>query len=474
VPRDTTSPEPATEEAALFETDRTLPNGPVDAAPVDTAPVDTAPVDTAPVDTAPVDRAVAGRAAAASGGAVTGDEDGSVTRPRYRTPLAGKTPTAGPAAFRMTAGDELEMRLARMAFWKGAYARRGVNLGRHFHPEPLVVTDLDLLAIDVTSGLGLAKTIGEAKSGTGKSAPKPLDRAIWIAGLKPLVGATGGILVTASPASARVRDTAATLGVTSLTVDDLQRWETTHLPAALHDVGSHGPGAFAADHTARAMAKGEPSLERVYWFLKSEVWFLDPWQSTKRLIGAVGELRRHWTPDVDDGQAAALRWMYAESLSILTLQLVALVGIYQTSNLQGWPAQVKDRLAEGAIPAGNQHALANAFDKYLAHILGELNAPSTVQVEAMGAFHPIPPDWADALIELLTRLESFNGLREFPRLTDLVLTERIVRRRHVHPDALAAASSRDPEEFARLRRQIAAFLRGCLDLPEAIDKALTT
>jgi hypothetical protein len=360
-----------------------------------------------------------------------------------------------------------------MHYWRGAYTRRGVSLERHFHPEPLAVTDLDLLAIDITSQLTLTRTIGEAKSGTGKNAPKPLDRAIWIAGLKQLVGATSGVLVTATRSSPRVRDTARSLGVTSLTVNELERWEGTHLPPALVDVGSQGPGAFASDTTARQMVKGEPSLERVYWFLKSEVWFLDSWQATKRLLGGLGELRRYWVPDIDDGQAVALRWMYAEAISILTLHLVGLVGVYQASDLREWPVQVKDRLAEGAVPAHNQRALADAFDKYLAHVLGELKAPSTMQVETMGAFHPNPPEWAEALIELLSRLESFHGLHELPRQTDLIITERLVRRRHESAEALAALSARDPEEFARVRRQIAAFIRGCVDLPAAVDKAMT-
>ncbi len=292
-------------------------------------------------------------------------------------------------------------------------------------------------------------------------------------GLKQLVGARSGVLVTASKPSVRIRETVSSLGVTAFSIDELDRWEATHLPKALADVGSHGPGAFNADKVARTIAKGEPSLERIYWFLRSEVWFLDSWQATKRIIGALAELHKYWTPKIDDGQAAALRWMFAEALSILTLHLVALVGIYQTSDIRNWPELVRDRLAAGAIPTRNQLALADAFDKYLAHLLGELKAPSTVQIEAMGAFHPAPPDWADALIELLSRLETFPGLRDVPRQTDLVISERLVRRRHADAGVLAAVTTRDPEEFARVRRQIAAFLRGCVELPDAVDKALT-
>lgn len=371
-------------------------------------------------------------------------------------------------------GDELEIRLARMQFFKGAYTRRGINLERHFYPEPLLVTDLDLLSFDITARLTLSKTIGEAKSGTGKNAPKPLDRAIWIAGLKQLVEADGAIVITALSPSARVRDTVRSLGVTAMTVDDLDRWEATHLTNEREDVGAHGPGAFNSDTLTRTSVKGEPRLERIYWFLRSEVWFLDAWQATKRLIGALGELRRYWTPEIDDDQTAALRWMYAETLSVLTLQLVALVGRYQAADHRDWPALASDRLAEGAIPTNNHRSLADAFDKYLALILGELKAPATMGVEVIGAFHPTPPEWANNLVELIARLEAFEGLRALPRHTDLVITERLVRRRHESKEVLAAVSRRDPEEFARMRRQITAFLRGAVDLPEPVDRALIT
>ncbi|MFV1992163.1 MAG: DNA-binding response regulator, partial [Acidimicrobiales bacterium] len=70
--------------------------------------------------------------------------------------------------------------MAQLWFWEGHYARRGIDLRRHYHPEPLIVTDLDLLAYDFSSMLRRSKTIGEVKSGKSKNAPKPLDRIIWL------------------------------------------------------------------------------------------------------------------------------------------------------------------------------------------------------------------------------------------------------------------------------------------------------
>lgn len=375
---------------------------------------------------------------------------------------------------RLTPGDELEIRLARMQFFQGAYTRRGINLERHFYPEPLLVTDLDLLSFDVSANLTLTKTIGEAKSGTGKSAPKPLDRAIWMAGLMQLIKADRGIVVTAQRPSTRVRHTARTLGVTAMSVDELDRWESGNLLEDLHDVGAHGRLAFEADALTRKSVKGEPKLERIYWFLRSEVWFLDAWQATKRVIGALDELRLHWAPEINDGLASALRWLYAEALSVLTLHLVVLAGMYRVSDSREWSALVNDRLAEGAIPTHNQRALADAFDTYLARVAGELKAPATMKVEIMGAFHPTPPEWTEGLIELLIRLESSAGLADLPRNTDLVVTERLVRRRHESVRALQSVTTRDPEDFARMRRQVAAFLRGAVKLPDVVHKALTS
>lgn len=409
------------------------------------------------------------------------EEVASAATPERPNRAAGELPGANtPAATKtrstraLDPGDELEIRLARMQYFRGAYTRRGINLERHFYPEPLLVTDLDLLSFDVTARLTLSKTIGEAKSGTGRNAPKPLDRAIWIAGLKQLVAADGAIVVTAQRPSDRVRDTVRSLGVTAMSVDDLEQWEGTHLTKELEDVGAQGPGAFSADVLTRKVVKGEPRLERIYWFLRSEVWFLDTWQAAKRLIGGLGELRQYWAPRINDQSAAAIRWLYAEALSILTLQLVALVGRYQASDRLNWSGVAGDRLAEGAIPTNNQRALADAFDQFLAHVLGELKAPATMSVETMGTFHPTPPEWAGEFVQLIARLETSAGLAELPRHTDLVVSERIVRRRREAPDALSAVSSRDPEEFARMRRQIAAFLRGAVELPADVDKALVT
>jgi hypothetical protein len=373
----------------------------------------------------------------------------------------------------MTGGDELEMRLARMTFWQGSFARSGVDLQRHYLPDPLLITDLDLLAYSFTPQLVRMKLIGEAKSGTGRSAPKPLDRVIWLAGLQRLVDADQAILISSLNPSVRVRDLGRSVNVTALSTADLQGWEQRHLTGDMEDCGSQGPSMWEAAKAAHVACKGEPSLERAYWALRSELWFLNPWQAAKRVIGILDEATRWWTPKLDDAQQAALRWICAESLSILGLQLTTLVGIIRSSSPADWRREAPEKLAEGLVPAPNMRALSDAFDKYLVRALTIAKADQVLKVESMGAFIPQPPAWTSQFVELLERLDSSPGVVDLPRHLDLVIYERLVRRRHVDPNLLAWVGP-DPAEGHKMRAWIAAFLRSVTVMPEAIQKALAS
>jgi hypothetical protein len=211
----------------------------------------------------------------------------------------------------------------------------------------------------------------------------------------------------------------------------------------------------------------------VYWFLRSEVWFLDEWQATKRLIGALDRLHPWWTPNLDDGDAAALRWLYAEAVSVLVLNVVALTGRSWAIASSDWTSVVADRLSEGAMPAHHMRALADSFDRFLGRALKEAKASNTLLVESMDAFRPSPPDWAQPLIELIERLSTSRCLIDLPRHTDLLMHERLVKRRHASPEALETVSRASEESLARDRRQVAAFLRACVTVPDVVSKAPT-
>ena len=141
-------------------------------------------------------------------------------------------------------GDEMEMRVARLWFWEGYFSRSGINLKRYYHPEPLLVTDIDLFAYDFGPSLQVNRTIGEVKTGTGRSAPKPLDRIIWLRGLKQLVGADHAELVSSNAPSSRARGLARSIGVSAQSQADIERREKLADVASVAEAGSHGARAF--------------------------------------------------------------------------------------------------------------------------------------------------------------------------------------------------------------------------------------
>ncbi len=302
-----------------------------------------------------------------------------------------------------------------------------------------------------------------------------MDRCLWLAGVARLVNADVAEFVSALSVSRKVREIASRLGVRPMTMADLAQREAAVLIADVEDVGSHGPTAtFRAKFAARH-AKNDRQWERAFWFVRCEVWFLDPWHAVKRTIGLLDSLANWWTPDIDDDDQALLRWLYAEALGVFALNATLLAGHRLTSDKSEWRSWARDRLTEGAVPMHQMRVFAEAADRYLAGLLGKLGARPEVQVEAMGFLVPTPPAWIDAFLELVERLAGDPVVAaQLPRHVDLVVHERLVHRRHVAPAVLRRVDGEHSQSLDGFRRQLTAFLRGNARLPEAVDKALST
>lgn len=369
-------------------------------------------------------------------------------------------------------GQTLEARVAQLWFWEGFYSRSAVDLTRHFDPDPLTVTDLDLLAFDLNPQLSRSKYIGEVKSGTGKNSPKALDRLIWLRGLRELVGAESGELTIATPPSDRVRETARTLGLTAQSIADFERREHDTV-AGLADCGAHGLTALQLKLRARDICRQDPELERAYGFLRHGVWFLEAFTAIKQIIEILRRMKRRWDPRLQDDEAQALRWIIAESASVLALNIVTVAGLSLTLERKHFSQLVSERLAEGMIPMPQMHRISQDIDKYVHGILSAAKVPADIRTQAIGAFLPQPPEWAEPLAEIAWRI-SRDALpaRTLPRQIDLLLGERITRHREV-PEHAARRIGLERRDTARLRNIIAAFLRGCDASPSLLDDALT-
>lgn len=369
-------------------------------------------------------------------------------------------------------GLAAEVRVAQAWFWDGYYVRSGIDLQHRFGDEVSTVTDLDILGYSFDPSLIHHKRIGEVKAGTAKNTPRPLDRALWMRGLLKLASAEGGEVTTAFKPSGNVRDVCRKLGITVQTFDDLAARENRLRIKHVEDMGSHGPTIALMRREVQRFVKSDPVLERGYWFLISEVWFLEPFDALKRTLGLIGGLSSRWPADNHHDALKAARWFFAEAVSIATLNLAVIAGEANTMDSNTFRQTASARLASGDIPFHAMRALSEHVDTYLGKILAQLNAPNDLRMSAIGGLMPLPPDYTQPLLELISRLAAeAHVTAQLPRQMDAIVFERLTRRRELTPSIRARLQLTEASE--RLIRLIAAFFRGQLGLPAVVDRVLT-
>jgi len=385
-------------------------------------------------------------------------------------PRVTKTPSTSSG---LLPGDELEARIGQLWFWEGFFVRRGINLQRYYYPQPLQVTDLDLLAFEFGPTLQRRKFIGEAKSGTGKSAAAPLDRIVWLRGLMELTRADGAELTMASTIPLNTRDMAASLGIVAQSTQDLERREHQAHVRDVNDLGSHGPMAVTDLKKVHLYCKNDPELERAFWFLRTEAWLLDPWLTIKRTMTVLEYMAKRWVPGITEDESFAIRWLLCEGVCVMALNTITVARNAIILDGPLYTEHVSEHLAEGLAPVGVMTRVADTVDKFIIGVLSQIQAPPSLQVDALGAFLPTPPRYSEPFIELTQRLA--NGVvyaRQVPRFLDLVLFERVVRQRDVPPLVFRRLGLPSATGVARAARLIVSFLRGQANLPEMIGDAL--
>jgi hypothetical protein len=370
-------------------------------------------------------------------------------------------------------GIRAEVRVAQAWFWDGYYVRRGIDLQHRFGSEVSLVTDLDVLGFSFESSLKHHKYIGEVKTGRSGNTPRPLDRALWMRGLRELIGAESGEVTTAFTTSIAVRDACKRLGATVQHLDDLAARETRLQIAQFNDIGSQGDTIASLRKEVQSFVKADRMLERAYWFLVSEVWFLEPFDALKRTLGLIRELGKVWPPETHQEAIQAARWFFAEAISIATLNLAIVTGDALTMDARTFQETAMAQLASGDLPSYAIRNISDRIDEYVSKLLTSLDAPAEFRISAMGAFLPLPPEYSEPLLELVSRLAAESvATARLPRQLDAVLFERLVRRRNLSHQLVRRLGLTPGAE--RLIRLLAAFLRGQFMLPGPVDKVLTT
>lgn len=374
----------------------------------------------------------------------------------------------------VTKGDQYELRLARLLFFEGAFVKRAIDLNMSFG-EGLTVTDLDILAITFSEDFRVFEAIGESKTAQGRKGPKLVDRLLWLVGLRDLVAADAAFVATAKSASDRVRGLARRLGVEVFDEEDVSNRENIVGIDEQSPWGPFDPVLLEQQRDVYDAVKGDADLKRIYWFVRSEFWLLDAASGIKRAFGALRLLDRAWKSRPDEMRARALGWLARQVEINLTVGLVRLAGqTYREAPARSSQQLLRDLAAGPDISFEALTRISGQVDRFVTSLLHELKAEPGQHANALGAFHPTPPKYAESLIEVVERLAAEpKASTHLPRYVDWKGAEADLGARL---GVLPGVTESLEEDCGRLLRLIRAFVFGQLKIdadllaaPEALS-----
>jgi hypothetical protein len=364
-----------------------------------------------------------------------------------------------------TKGSLLEARVARLVHAEGAFVRRGVDLTASFR-ERFQVTDLDVLAFSFDRTLQARITNGECKTTEARSAPSSGDRLLWLVGVGRLVGADASFLATTKNASDNTRALAARLGLEIVEPRDLERREELVGLKATSPYGVHSPDVYAIAEAVAKTIKGDEGLRRVQAFVRSDLWLLPPVAALKRAIGACRML--NYSDALPEPERLAVAWLASQAIIGISLALTRIAASAYRQPEDVFERYLHERLAEGAASFAAMRDMSKTVDKYILGVLSELEVDPARATQAIGAFEPKPPTYADPLVELVQRLAlaapaavDVARLAEYQLLAALDTTVL-----DAPPPAV------DPATTGRLLRLIATFLERQAELPASLVEPL--
>lgn len=331
--------------------------------------------------------------------------------------------TAGEAA-----GAELERRVARLEFAGGALARLRVPVYVDAEAGRDVLTDLDVLAIDVDNRLRISRSTLECKSGKGQSGEG--DRLLWLTGLQKLLGVDRAVLVRQT-ITRRGRALAARLETQILDVPTLASREAAN--AWVPDRFAHvdGPACTAAETRTDTQVK---ALGHISGELISYLRYKSLLEPSHRTLSALAALRTQ----VERG--GVLPYPTSMMLAAHALQSLVLAAISDASRLDTMAVAEIRRRIELALTVGtpdDDHMLTvlGGADVIVSRVVEAIHRSYTeagadrhqISVPSLREVVAQSPDWVDRYLELVQRLRA-NPLiaRDLPQTVELACFDALL------------------------------------------------
>jgi hypothetical protein len=365
---------------------------------------------------------------ASSGSAKGGRRDQGTGKRTSRRDTRQVTRAKAAAQSDDTAGAELERRVARLEFAEGALARLRVPVRVSGDPGRSVLTDLDVVALDVDKRLRVSRSILECKSGKGQAGEA--DRLLWLSGLRDFVGAERGVLVR-PVVTRRGRTVATELRLEVLDIALLKTREHAH--AWLPDRFGHIDGeacTYAEDRTDTQLKGLGHITGDLIAFLRYDALLAQ----SHRCLSALDTLRRQ----VDSG--GILPEPTATVVAGHSLMALVLAAIQDAAQLDAIPVDQLRRRTELALTVGSpddDHLLvvlgrADEVMKIMtdrvhdAYAEGGANRQH-VEIASLQKLVGEPPGWVGRYLDLVEAFRSNPAVAsELPQTVELACFEGLV------------------------------------------------
>lgn len=361
------------------------------------------------------------RSQAASGGSRSASSSQSRTSGRSRKQPPSRKNTSGD-------GADLERRVGRVEFADGALVRLRAPIRVDAESGRDVLTDIDVLAIDVDGRLRVSRSILECKSGAGQA--KEPDRLLWLAGLQKYLTFDRAVLVRQS-VSRRGRALARNLDLKILDVARLSTREMAH--AWLPESFAHIDGAecIAAESRTDTQLKGLGHIPAdLVAFLRHDALR----RESHEVLRAIANLGRATT---QGGVLPSPTREVLASHAILALLLAATSDAARLDELS--PEELQER-TERALTTGSPdssqmlNVLARADDlvAYMlqrVHTAYEESGAKHVQVDIPSLREVVtrPPEWIPRYLDLVQRLRANPAIaREILQTAELTCFEALM------------------------------------------------
>ncbi|QCX27737.1 hypothetical protein [Nocardioides jishulii] len=350
-----------------------------------------------------------------------------------KKPARGSRKTGGqrprrPEQAQADPGADLERRAGRTEFNDGALVRLRVPIRVDADTGRDVLTDIDVLAIDVDGRLRLSRSILECKSGKGQ-AGEP-DRLLWLSGLQRFLGFERAVLVRQT-VSRRGRGLARDLGLRTLDMETLAGREKAHAWIPERFAHIDGPECSAAELRSDTQLKALGHIpSELVAFLRYDALRAEP----HRVLRAIASL----------GRAAEAGGVLPNPTRVVLAghALIALIAaaLADAGRLDEISAEELLDRTRRALVTGNPDddqvlQLLSRADEVVRYSAERVHAAykeagvkrPDVTIPSLKETVSTPPDWVPRYVDLVEKLRANPAVsRQMLQTTELAVFEALV------------------------------------------------